>query len=82
MGSLGRGRVKFATLGRFVPGVAQGLAVEFQAVRVVHEAVEDRVGDGRVDDQVVPVSDRDLVGQNRRAAAVAVVDDLKEITAC
>ena len=46
---------------------------------VVHEAVEDGVGDGRVGDQLVPVLDGELAGHDRRASAVAVIDDLQQI---
>jgi hypothetical protein len=56
-GSLGGVRVKLATFGRFFLWFAQGLAVERKAVRSVHEAVEDGIGDGRIDDHLVPVID-------------------------
>lgn len=48
---------------------------------VVDDAVEDSIGQGRVADQVVPAIDRNLAGDQRRAAAVAVLDDLEEIVA-
>ena len=48
---------------------------------VVDEAVEDGVGVGRVADYLVPFVDRDLAGQDRRAAAVAFFEDLVEIAA-
>ena len=43
---------------------------------VVHEAVEDGVGDGRVGDQLVPVLDGELAGHDRRASPVAVITRL------
>ena len=46
-------------------GFAQGLAVEREAVRSVHEAVEDGVSDCRIDDQLVPVIDGELTGHDR-----------------
>jgi len=48
---------------------------------VVDEAVEDGVGIGRVADHLVPFVDRDLAGQDGRAAAVAFFEDLVEIAA-
>ena len=43
------------------------------------EAIEDGVGEGRLADDLVPASDRELAGDQRRAAAVAVLDDLHQI---
>jgi len=46
---------------------------------VVDEAVEDRIGVGWVADHLMPFVDRDLAGENGRAAAVAFFEDLVEI---
>lgn len=43
-----RGRVLFA----------QRVALELEAMGVVHDAIEDGVGDGRSADHFVPLSDR------------------------
>ena len=48
---------------------------------VVDEAVEDGVGIGRVADDLMPFVDRDLAGEDGRAAAVAFFEDLVEIAA-
>ena len=48
---------------------------------VVDDAVEDGIGQGWIADQVVPAIDRNLAGDQRRAAAVAVLDNLEEIPA-
>ena len=48
---------------------------------VVDEAVEDGIGVGRVADHLMPFVDRDLAGENGRAAAVAFFEDLVEIAA-
>ena len=48
---------------------------------VVDEAVEDGVGIGRIADHLVPFVDRDLAGQDGRAAAVAFFEDFVEIAA-
>jgi hypothetical protein len=57
--------VKSGTLGGHL---AHALALECQPVRVVHEPIEDRVGDGRISDCLMPMIDRQLAGHNRRAA--------------
>ena len=46
---------------------------------VVHEAVEDGVGDGRVGDHLVPVFDVDLTGHDGAAAALPIVEDLEQV---
>ena len=68
--------VKSGTLGGHL---AHALALECQPVRVVHEPIEDRVGDGRIGDCLVPVIDRQLAGHNRRAAIVPILDNLKDV---
>ncbi len=47
----------------------------------VYVTVEDGVGDGRVGDHFVPVLHIDLIGHDRRAAPLPVVEDLQEIAA-
>jgi hypothetical protein len=53
--------------------------MEFDPVRVVDDAVEDGVGQCRVADDLVPVVDRHLAGDDQRAGAVAILDDLQQI---
>ena len=48
---------------------------------VVDQAVEDGIGIGWVADYLVPFVDRDLAGQDGRAAGVSFFEDLVEITA-
>ena len=45
------------------------------------EAVEDGIGDCRIDDHLVPVVDGELTGHNRRVAAEAIVDDFEQVAA-
>ena len=45
----------------------------------MHDAVEDRVREGRLSDQVVPNGDRKLARDERRAQAVPVLHDLKYV---
>jgi len=68
--------VKSGTLGG---GLTQTVALERQPVSVVHEPVEDGVGDGRVGDGLMPLLDRELAGHDRRAAPVPIVNDLQEV---
>ena len=46
---------------------------------VVEEAVEDGVAEGGIADDIVPVFDRDLAGEQRATAGIAVVEDLEEV---
>jgi hypothetical protein len=43
----------------------QAVAGEIDAVGVVHDAIEDGVGVGRIADQIVPFVDGDLAGDDR-----------------
>ena len=54
---------------------------ELKSVGVVHEAVEDSVGERRVADDVVPALDGDLAGDDRGCAPMAIFDDLEQIAA-
>lgn len=65
--------------GSFCGRFSHALALECQPVRVVHEAVENGVGDGRIWDHLVPVLDRQLGRHDCGSAAMPVVDDLQEI---
>jgi hypothetical protein len=47
----------------------------------VHDAIEDRVGEGGVAELGMPVLDRQLAGDHRRAAADTVVEELEQIAA-
>ena len=60
---------------------AQGVAAQLDAMGVVDDAVEDGVGQSWVADQVVPAVHGDLAGDQRGAAAVAILDDLQQVVA-
>src|ERR1700733_5764581 len=45
------------------------------------EAVEDGIGDCRIDDYLVPMVDGELTSHNRRVTAVAIVDDFEQVAA-
>jgi hypothetical protein len=52
---------------------------ELKAVSVVNEAVQDGVAEGGVADDVVPVFDGDLAGNDGRGATVAIIKDLQKV---
>ena len=76
MESVLAGRVKRFGCGSPLPHAFSG---ECQAVSVMNEAVEDRVGECRVADGLVPVLDRQLAGDDRRAAAVSIFEDFEQV---
>src|SRR5260370_367625 len=59
----------------------EALSFEFDAVGVVDEAIEDRVGDGGVSDDFVPAIDGQLAGDDDRTGFVSILDDFEQITA-
>src|SRR3954453_10782257 len=66
---------------RFAPALlAHRLAVEFQAISVVDDAIQDTVRHGDIPDLFVPVSQGHLRGQNQRTSLVAVITDFQKIT--
>ena len=70
------GDVKIGALGG---DLSHAVSLEGEAVGVVDEAVEDGVGDGRIGNDLVPLLDRHLAGDDGRSALVAIVDDFEEI---
>src|SRR5207249_11551367 len=64
-------------LGRL--GIAHRWPIERKTMGIMHEAVEDSVGEGRIADDLVPGIDRQLAGDQRRAGAITVLDDLHEV---
>jgi hypothetical protein len=50
-------------------------------VGVVHQPIEDRVGERGVADRVVPGADGELTGDDGGAAVVAILDDLEQVAA-
>ena len=52
---------------------------ELKAVSVVNEAVQDGVAEGGVTDDVVPMFDGDLAGDDGRGATMAIIKDLQKV---
>ena len=74
------GRAAFVNFfGWSVGGAAHGMAVEFEAIGIVDQAVEDGVGKRGFVDDVVPRRDRELAGDQDRASPMAVFDDFHEV---
>ena len=67
-------------LGRVVEP-PHGTALEGDPVGVVEDPVEDGVPEGGVANDIVPVLDGELGGEDGSAAGVAVVEDLEQIVA-
>ena len=80
-GDLGQGFLAASRLERLGGDLSHAVSPEDEAVCVVDETVENGVGDGGIGDDLVPVIDRDLAGDDGRATLMAVVDDLEEIAA-
>ena len=59
--------------------LAQTFAGEIDPVGVVDHAVENRVGERRDADHIVPAVDGNLAGDDERALVVAVLDDFEKI---
>ena len=58
----------------------QAVAVEFDAMGVVNQPIEDGVGISRVADEGVPFVDRNLAGEDGRATSVAFLEDFVKVT--
>jgi hypothetical protein len=52
---------------------------ELQTVSVVNEAIQDGVAEGWVADNVVPMFNRDLAGDDGGGATVAIIKDLQKV---
>jgi hypothetical protein len=52
---------------------------ELKAVSVVNEAIQDGVAQSGVADDIVPMFDGDLAGDDGRGATVAIIEDLQKV---
>ena len=66
--------IKLLTFGG---GFTKTFALEREPMGIVHEAIENGIGDGGIADDLVPVLDGELAGYDGRAAAVAILHDLQ-----
>src|SRR5207302_452462 len=74
--AIGHGRSCSGALGGDEMTPQRG-ALQLDPMRAVNDAVEDRVTERGIGDHLVPFTDRDLAGDQQRAALVAIVDDLE-----
>ena len=58
---------------------AHGISLEFEAIGVVEEAVEDGIGKGGVGEAGMPIVDWDLGCDQGGGTAIAVVKDLEQV---
>lgn len=58
------------------------LTAEREAVGVVHEAIEDRIGERGLADVVVPFLHRELTGDDRGSAVVSIIEDFEDVASC
>ena len=52
---------------------------ELKAVSIVNEAIQDRVAEGGITDDVVPMFHRDLAGDDGRCATMAIIKELQKV---
>ena len=67
--------------GATTSGFSQGVALEFNPISGVNDAVQYRFGISGIPDRAVPAAQGDLGGQDDRAAVMAVIDNLHQIPA-
>ena len=66
-------------------GLSQGFLLshrfsrDLEPIRIVNDAVHDGIRERRRREPLMPVGDRDLRGQDRGCAFVAVVDDFEKV---
>ena len=65
----------------FGDGFSHGRALEFDAVSIVDDAIQNSVGKRRLPNDVVPRFDGQLAGDHGRATAVSLFDNLHQIAA-
>ena len=58
---------------------AHAFSLDVQAMGVVDEAVEDGVGERGIADDLVPLLDRNLAGDQDRGALMAILEDFEEV---
>jgi hypothetical protein len=53
---------------------------EYDPIAVVHESIEDGIGNGALAEVGMPLIDRYLAGNQRRAPVIAIIEDLQQIS--
>lgn len=78
---LTRSGFRSSRFGVFSARAAQALAAEFDAMGVMDEAIQDRVGVGGVANNLMPSYHGELRGDDRRSASIALFEDFEQIVA-
>src|SRR5271155_969868 len=84
---MGRTDLSIATAGQSSHGVllsllfSQRWAAQLNAMRVVDDAVQDRIGQSGIADQVVPAVHRDLAGDQGGATPATILGDFEHVAA-
>jgi len=78
-GKLRASTVAGSDLFLFAGSPTQAVALEFDAMGVVNDAVQYRIAERGIGNDVVPLRHGDLACDQKRSSVVAVVDDLEEI---
>ncbi|MGY2843271.1 hypothetical protein ACVIHI_008174 [Bradyrhizobium sp. USDA 4524] len=76
-----RSCARYSRLFLFASLTPQTVAFELEAVRIVNDAVQYRIAQGGIGNDVVPLRPGDLTCDQQGSLVVAIVDDLKQITA-
>src|SRR3974390_428354 len=63
----------------FAGAPAQAVALELNAMSIVNDAIQDRIAESGVGNDIVPLWHGDLTCDQERPFVVAVIDDLEEI---
>ena len=58
---------------------AHRVGLEHDAIAVVHEPIEDGVGDGAIPEIGMPLVHGELTGHDGGASVVAIIEDLEQI---
>jgi hypothetical protein len=74
-----RNRFSRFLLGFAAALLAHGFAIEFDAIRVMNQPVENAIGEGRIADLFMPMNKWQLRGQDHRPALIPVIAKLQEI---
>ena len=72
--------VKSASISEHRTLLSQAFAGEVDPVGVVDHPIEDRIGECRDADHIVPAVDRDLAGDHERAGVVTILDNFEKIS--
>lgn len=80
-GPAGRSCARCSRLFLFAGLAPQTVALEFDAVGIVNDAIQNRIAEGGIGNDIVPLRHGHLTRDQQRSLVVAIVDDLEQIRA-